>query len=180
MPIGTDIERIQQVLTEALMNEWELQGHAMTSAVVKDIEYVVKQETNRLSISGMIYPYGNIIAAGTKSGKIPYSGRSGKGGTSLYIAALQRYVKQRMNINDEQKSKSIAFAIATEQKKHGMPTPGSYNYSKSGKRIDWVEEAFMRSEEKIKEAIRQMAFNLLSVNIDVLLKKWNYELNRNL
>lgn len=176
--IATDIERLQQVLTEALQNEFEAQGHSMTGKLIKDIEYQVKQTVDKISISGLMYPYGNILASGTKSSKIPFSGRTGRGGTSLYIQALQDYAKQRMNIQDEKKSLSVAFAIAHEQKKHGMPTPGSYKYSSSGKRTEFIEDAFNHSEDKISESISQMAFNLLTVKIDVLINQWNLELNQ--
>jgi len=63
--IATDVERVQQVLTEALMDEFEAQGHSMTGKLIKDIEYQVKQETDKLTIAGFMYGYGNILAAGT-------------------------------------------------------------------------------------------------------------------
>jgi hypothetical protein len=99
-------------------------------------------------------------------------------GTSLYIQAIQEWVKNRMNISDSKKSLSIAFAIATTQKKYGMPTPASVFYSKTGKRTEWIEEAFKRDESKIGEAISNMAFNMLIVNLDVILNKWQIELNK--
>ena len=180
--IATDIEHLEQVISEALTSEWEAQGHKMSGRVVKEIEFKTKQTANTLILSGFMYPYANIIAAGTKPSKIPFSGGSkrgqGKGGTSLYIAALQNYVKNRMSISDEKKSLSIAFAIAKTQKEEGMPTLNSYRYSSSGKRLDWVQEAFKNNEDKITEAISQMAFNMLSVNIDVLLNKWQLEINK--
>lgn len=175
--IATDVERIEQILSEVLMDEWEAQGHAMTSKVVKEIDYRTKYETNSLILSGMIYPYGNIIAAGVKPGKVPFGGKRGR--TSLYIQALQNYAKQRMGIQDEQKSLSVAFAIAKTQKKEGMPTYSSYSFSRTGKRTDWVEEAFRKNEEKITEAIRDMGYGVLTASIDVLLAKWNLELNKN-
>ena len=176
--IATDVERVQQVLTEALMSQFEAQGHKMTGKLIKDIKYVVKQTADNLSIEGFMYVYGNILAAGVKASKIPFSGRTGRGGTSLYIQALQQYAQTRMGIEDEKKSLSVAFAIAHSQKKHGMPTPGSYKYSSTGKRTDFIEEAFNEGEDKIDEAISQMAFNLLSVKVDVLIKEWQYELNK--
>ncbi len=177
--IFTDIERLEFVINEALADEWVAQGHHMNGRVVKEIEYKTKQEANKIILSGFMYPYGNIQAAGVKSSKIPYSGRTGRGGTSLYIAALQNYVKQRMGIEDEKKSLSIAFAIATEQKKHGMPTPGSYKFTSTGKRTDWVEEALRKNEDKIAEVISEMAYNQLSVSFDALLNQWQRELNTN-
>jgi hypothetical protein len=151
----------------------------MGGKVVKDLEFKSKQETNKIILSGFTYPYGNIIAAGVKSGKIPYSGRSGRGGTSLYIQALQNYAKERMNISDDKKSLSIAFAIAATQKEEGMPTMNSYKFSTSGKRLDWVQEAFKNNEEKIAEAISQFAFGQLSVSFDVMINKWQTMINKN-
>jgi len=40
-----------------------------------------------------------------------------------------------------------------------------------------VEEAFRRDESKIEDTIRQMIFGLLTVNLDVLIKKWQILLN---
>jgi hypothetical protein len=144
---------------------------------VREIEYKVKQETNRIILSGYMYPYGSIIAAGVRPSKIPFGGRGG-GGTSAYIEALKMYVKNRMGIADEKKSLSIAFAIAKTQKEEGMPTMNSYKYTSSGKRLDWIQESFKNSEDKITEAVSNMAFDMISVNIDVLLNKWQLEINR--
>ncbi len=52
--IFTDTERLQQVITEALLNEWEAQGHSMTGKIVKDIEWKVKQEVEKLTLSGYL------------------------------------------------------------------------------------------------------------------------------
>ena len=181
--ILTYVDKLEHVLTKALAEEWKAQGHEMNGKIVDTIDYVVKQETNALTVSGMMYPYGMIIAAGTDSSKIPYSGRTGRGGTSLYIQALQNYVKQRMRITDEKKSLSIAFAIAHTQKFSGdwkgMPTRGSYAYSKTGKRLAWIEEAFKHNEDRIIETVREMCYELLSLNFDVILTKWQAELNKN-
>jgi hypothetical protein len=179
--ILTYIDKLKTVLSKALAEEWEAQGHKITGSIVDNIEYVVKQETNMLTLSGLMYPYGNIIAAGVKSENIPYSGRTGRGGTSKYITALQDYVKMRMHINDEKKSLSIAFAIAQTQKFSGsfmgMPTLRSYSFSKTGSRLRWIEEAFKHNEDLIIETIREMCFQLLSVDFDVLLTKWQKEFN---
>ena len=161
-----DTTQLQEVLKDALMNEWSLQGHAMTSKVVNDIDFVVKQEAQMLSLSGYMYPYGNIQASGATWKKFP----------NWY--AIQQWVKLRMQIQDEQKSKSIAFAIAQTFKKSGMPTAGSLQFSSTGKRTDWVEEAFRRDESKITDTVRQMMYGMLTINMDVLIKKWQIELNK--
>jgi len=181
--IATDIERLENILNEALMNEFEAQGHKMSGKLIQDIEYVVKQEVNKLTISGYMYPYANYLNAGVKADNIPFSPRglgfaaSGKG-TSLFIKGLQNWVKIRMAISDEKKSLSVAFAIATSQKKYGMPTSASTFYSSTGKRTEFVSDAFKRDEDRITEVISDMAFNILTVKIDTLIDKWQLELNK--
>jgi hypothetical protein len=179
--IATLTTELEHVLSKALEEEWIAQGHSINNKIIQDISYVVKQETNAMTISGMMYPYGMIIAAGVQSSKIPYSGRTGRGGTSLYIKALQNYVKMRMHIEDEKKSLGVAFAIAQTQKfsgdAWGMPTRGSYAFTKTGKRLEWIEEAFKHNESLIIETVRELCFQILSVDFDVILTKWSASLN---
>lgn len=161
-------EELEKVLTEMLMKEWEAQGHSMTGKVITDIEYVVKQETRGVSIEGYMYPYANYQAHGAKwPGKRPP------------IAPLQEYVKNRMGITDEKKSKSIAFAIAATLKKEGLPTSGGMRYSSTGTRKDFIGEAFRKGEDKLIEKVREMMFAVMEVQLDVLISKWQIELNKN-
>jgi hypothetical protein len=176
MAIGTEIEHVQNVISEVLLNEWEAQGHSMGGGVVKSIEYVIKQEENSITLSGMMYPYGSIIAAGTPKNRIPFSGRSGRGGTSKYIQALQSYVQSRMNISDEKKSLSVAFAIAHKQKQEGMPTKGSYAFTKTGKRLEWISEALQK--DKVTEAIKGLGYYITSVKFDAMISEWQVEINK--
>lgn len=177
MSIYTEIERLQLVLTELLTEEFEAQGHTMTNKLISDIEYKVKYDLNAITVSGMMYPYGSILNVGVKPGKVPFSGTGKKGGTSLYIRALQKYAKIRMNIGGDRESLGVAFAIAHTQRREGMPTYDSYRFSKTGKRMDWIEDALRK--DRLVQAVTQMAFNIYRIDIDTFIKKWNVELNRN-
>jgi hypothetical protein len=177
MAISTHIEKLEQVLSEILLNEFEAQGHAMTGKLIKEMEFKVKEEVDKIILSGFMYPYGNILASGTPEHKIPFSKPSGRGGTSLYIQALQQYAKTRMGISDEKKSLGVAFAIATVQKRAGMPTPGSYRFSSTGKRKDWIMEAFKKNEDRISEAVSDMAFAMFTIKFDLQFDKWQKEIN---
>lgn len=175
--ILTYVDKIENVIREVLEAEWKAQGHEMNGAIIRDIEFKVDHKEDTLTISGFIYPYGNIIASGVASAKIPFSGRTGAGGTSKYIEGLRNYVKARMGITDEKKSLSIAFAIANEQKKAGMPTPGSFRFSMTGKRKDWIEEALKKGSDAIAEEAKKIAYELVSIKFDAIVKQWQYELD---
>ena len=160
-----DITPLQLILSEALQNEWVLQGHAMTSKVVTDIDYVVKQETNMLVLSGFMYSYGIYQDQGATWSGWPN------------IRAIQEWVKLRMSITEEKKSKSIAFAIATEFRKHGMPLQSGNRFSATGTRRNWISEAFNREDGRIQETIQQLLFELLNKNTSKFVDKWNKQLN---
>jgi len=177
MPIYTEIEKIKLVLTELLTEEFEAQGHTMTNKLVDDIEYKVCFEIESIIIEGMMYPYGSILDRGVKPGKVPFSGTGKRGGVSLYIKALQKYARLRMNIGDDRKALGVAFAIAHTQRREGMPTYDSYRFSNTGKRMDWIEDALRK--ERLTQAVTTMSFNIYSMDINTFVKKWNVELNKN-
>lgn len=177
MSIYTEIEKLQLVLTELLREEFEAQGHTMTNKLIEDIEYKVRFEIETIIIEGAMYPYGSILNAGVKPGKVPFSGTGKKGGVSLYIKALQKYAMLRMNIGDDREALGVAFAIAHTQRREGMPTYDSYRFSSTGKRMDWIEEALRK--ERLTQAVTTLSFNIYSMDIDTFIKKWNVELNKN-
>jgi len=145
------LEDLQKLLKQELLKEWIAQGHYMSGKIIEEAEFVTETVANTLRMDLYMYGYGAIIETGTPASKIPYSGRSGSGGTSKYIQALIGYVEKRMNISDLKKAKSIAFAIAETQKKEGMPTRGSFSYTTTGKRTGWIQEVFDRNEGLIAE-----------------------------
>ena len=172
------IENLKKVISKALMDEFTAQGHKMTGAIVKDIEYQKEYKGKSLILTGKMYPYGMIVQAGVTADKIPYDPNRRTGaGTSKYIQALILYAKQRMGARSDASAKSIAFAIARTHKKEGMPTKGSHKYSKTGKRKDWILEAMARYEKEITEAVSEVAFEAVSVTFDLIITKYQKELN---
>ena len=180
--ILTYVDKIENVLLEVLSAEWKAQGHEMNGAIVRDMEFKINHKEDTLTISGYIYPYGNIIARGIKPGKVPFNWTTarrgqGKGGTSDYIEGLKNYAKVRMAITDDKEALSTAFAIAKTQKLEGMPTYNSYKFSMTGQRMDWIEEALKKGGDRITDAAREIAYDLVSVKFDAIIKQWQYELN---
>ncbi len=105
-----------------LLKQWVLAGHALTGKMVTNAN-IVFNEVAGLNIDGWIDKYGEYMERGVSASKIPYRRHpTGRGGKSLYIQGLMKYVAQRMSISEGTKeNKSIAFAIANAQSKKGMP-----------------------------------------------------------
>ena len=149
-----EIGVIKKLLHDALMAEWRAQGHYMTGKVVEEIDYEINRTFGGVTITGLMPAYGGYINEGVSASNIPYSPGSGAG-KSKYIEGLIGYVQKRMAINDLREAKSVAFAIAQTQKRQGMPTIGSYRYSSTGKRTEWVNDALQKNMDKLGGYIRQ-------------------------
>jgi len=147
-------------------NEWKAQGHNMTGAAIRNMETVTRVEVNRLIIEGLVPFYMAINNQGVPPEKIPYYPGSGNK-TSKYIDALISYAKVRMNKSDKD-AKSVAFAIASVQKKEGMPTKASVKYSKTGRRTGFIETALDANSQKFIELIE----NAIKFSVEVTIESY--------
>lgn len=161
-------DRFKENLKKSLLQSWTDQGHYMNGAIISTMEFVVNSTEKYIDIIGMINKYGAYLEAGVKKNKIPFSGTGGHGGKSLYIQALAKYAQLKLHVPEKQ-SLGVAFAIAYTQKREGMPTKGSYAFSKTGKRTMWIQETLKANKELISLFILENFGKLLSAQIDNLI-----------
>lgn len=158
-------DKFKENLSKKLLQTWTDQGHYMNGAIIETMEFVVNETDKYIDIIGMINKYGAYIEAGVKKNKIPFSGTGGHGGKSLYIQALARYAQLKMHVSEEE-SLGVAFAIAYTQKREGMPTKGSYAFTKTGKRTMWIQETLKSNKDLISQFILDNFGTLLGLQID--------------
>lgn len=132
------IDKIKDDLVSNSIKNIRLQGHTLTGKLENSIEAQVVQQVD-IVITLFAESYGIPLNNGVKPSRIPYSQGSGRK-TSEYIKGLQMFAKKRMRVSDKE-ALSIAFAIAKKHKKEGMPTRGSFKYSRNGKRTAFFEDA---------------------------------------
>lgn len=171
MPItDAQIEPIKVILKEALLNEWKAQGHYMNGKIVDEMDFLVERDLGRTSLIAKMYPYGVYQDAGVDAANIPFNPGSGAK-KSKYIDGLVRFVQQRMSVSGLKEAKSIAFAIAHTQKKEGMPTGGSFKYSSTGKRTEWVSDAVIKAQPKLGNYIRQFYTQYMRTEFESVITK---------
>ena len=161
-------DKFKENLKKKLLETWTNQGHYMNGAIIETMEFVVEETDKYIDIIGMINKYGGYLESGVNKSKIPFSGTGGRGGKSLYIQALARYAQLRMNVS-EKESLGVAFAIAYTQKREGMPTKGSYAFSKTGKRTMWIQETLKQNKDLISSFILENFGTLIGTEIDNLI-----------
>jgi hypothetical protein len=146
------VEKIANLALQAVAIEWKNQGHNLTGNAIQQLETRIVAGGD-IVIQGYVVDYMANLNAGVTAANIPYSPGSGAR-SSKYIAGLIDYVKKRMGKSDRE-AKSIAFAIASRQKREGMPTKASSRFSKSGKRTGFIEIALDDIEPKLAALIEQ-------------------------
>jgi len=165
------LDELVKFLRAELLKTWKAQGHYMNGAVVREADFVLETKLNSLDLSIFMFPYGGYIESGVSASNIPYSGNSGSGGTSKYIQALIGYAMKRMSLPD-QKAKQVAFAIATKQKREGMPTAASKRFSSTGKRTMWIEDTMKRNESKIQELLFEYVDIVFTTTFENIILKY--------
>lgn len=124
------------MVNQALVNEWQAQGHTLTGAWEKSLHGTYISGGNSAAVLGTMNSYGAIVEQGVSASRIPYGGAKATGGTSKYIQGLVGYFQKRGL--SEKEAIRAAFATAKTHKKEGMPTKGSYAYSKTGERTKFI------------------------------------------
>jgi len=141
------MDKLIKILILALSEELIAQGHRNTGALIDSFEGRVSSDGLGVIIRGKKYAL--YLDKGVKANRIPYSGRSGKGGTSKYIEGLIAYFTQKGAADP----KAAAFATANMHKKGGMPTRKSIRFSKTGARRGFIQFAVSKNKEKIEQEL---------------------------
>jgi hypothetical protein len=130
------LNKVAREVNNNLIAEWVAQGHHLTGAWESSMKGTIITSPDSVAVIGTMNYYGAILEDGVAPNRIPYGGRSASGGTSKYIQGLVSYWKKRGL--DEREAIRAAFATANKHKKEGMPTKGSYAFSKTGSRSKFI------------------------------------------
>lgn len=140
-----NLEHIQKAIIDQLILEFVYQGHSMNGSWESKLIGEIIESMDRVVISVYGPKHSIYVNNGVSADKIPFTPpgwptAKKNPNRSLYIEGLQRYAKFRFGLTNEKEALGAAFAIAKKHKAYGMPTAGSYRFSRTGKRTDFVDE----------------------------------------
>lgn len=147
-------KQIGRLIVDALKRQFILQGHRLTGKLNSSIESIVKLTSTGANIQIVLESYGIIVNNGVPASRIPYTPGAGRGGTSKYIQGLESFARLRFGLSGKA-ALSAAFAIARKQSQQGMPTRGSFRFSKTGKRTGAIEAALEDVDAEIVKLTEQ-------------------------
>lgn len=165
-----NIDLIGLDLVIAGQKELEQQGHRATGKLINSIAQRVQDELNEAILYIEYLRYGNAVNTGVRPSRVPYTQGSGKR-TSKFITALAEWVRlKRITSGLDKDVMRATFAIARKMKKEGIPTKGSFRFSKNGRRTGWLDRVEQIYQVKI-ELRGSLAFEQLASNaIDAVLE----------
>lgn len=143
-------ERLAEFLEKLkveIQDELKAQGHVLTGTLLNSIEVEIQERPNL--IRGLIWmeDYGEAIDTGVPASSVPFSGATGRGGTSDYIQGLFTFFK--LKGLEEEEALSAAFATAYVAKREGHPTRGSFVHSTNGRRTGFFTDTLNNAAQEI-------------------------------
>jgi hypothetical protein len=139
------------------------QGHNLTGDLITSLEYRVRTTVGGIIVEFLSNNYGAYLNTGIPAYRIPYTpGGRRRGGTSMYIQGLIRYVERRIGLRGRE-AVGVAFAIARAHKREGMPTQASHRFSKNGRRTGWIDAVLKGEEKEIDRQVREFVGRELDV-----------------
>lgn len=156
-------DKIGKLAVSALKYFIKLQGHQYTGTLAESIGFDVNITEEGMTISFYSEKYGIYVNKGVTAARIPFGGRTGRGGTSKYIQALIGYAKGKLGIGNDKEAARVAFKIAYAHKKGGMPTEKSRVFSKNGQRTNFIQNALDFAEEEIALIISDFTFLFIDI-----------------
>jgi len=154
-------ENLKTFVIIKLARELVAQGHRGSGRLIESLRGVVAKIPNGVEISIFAADYSKFVDQGVGSGRIPFSGRTGRGGVSQYIQALIAYFR----LKGSPDPKAAAFATANTHRKEGMPTRASFRFSRTGERTDFIQETLDKHGDSIDEQIAEAGFSELNSRI---------------
>ena len=141
-------KEIGEFFKQELIDEHIEQGHKLTGNFVRSIDYDVLSDKSTITILLEYAAYGAVLENGVSAANIPFGGNTSKK-VSQYIEALKNWATLRGFV----KPLSAAFAIAKTHKKEGMPSRGSYAFSKNTRRKNFQTFVLQSNKDFLKDFI---------------------------
>jgi|GEM_PF-1613614 len=160
-----ELGQMGEFIRSITAEEFSQQGHSLTGKSLKSIKYKVSKQSKTWTIEISHAGHMSYLNTGVPADRVAYTRNSGAG-KSAFIAALIKWVKLRGIAKGFTKSKSIAFAIANTMKKEGIPTKGSFEFTKNGRRTGWLDQPINKQETKIEEKLEEVYCDFIAAKLE--------------
>lgn len=124
------------------------QGHVASGKLLKSIEVKIT-DADLDHLVGVILSedYGLEVDTGIPASRVPTSGSAAR----AWVDGLRKWAKFVKPSATDIEIKRFAFRVHRAHIRYGVPTPGSFKFSKNGRRTSWIQEGIGKHVEKFEE-----------------------------
>jgi len=162
-----NLEKLGDFLVEELAAELVAQGHRATGRLAGSVEAAVKEYREGISLEISYLEYGRYVNDGVKAERVPFGRKTGAK-TSKYIEALIKWV-QIKGLATGLEAKGLAFGIARKHKKEGIPTRGSYAFSRNGRRVGFQNYILSQNIDEVDRIVQSGLNEAVSAQLDIII-----------
>lgn len=158
-------------LASQFIDELEAQGHRATGRLIASVVARVQTTLDEIEVAMSHLDYGIIVNTGLSPERVPYSRGSGAK-TSKFIDALMGWIRLKGIAGGLDKNvRSIAFAMATVMKREGVPTKGSYRFTRNGRRTQWIDYIYQQYNVQWQDRMETIAADYVEDAFDAILER---------
>lgn len=154
------LELFSEWLKSRLQQELRDQGHVATGQLLRSIDFDIQIKGGTISIYFYYLDYGVDLDTGVPASKIPKSGAA----VTARIKSLENWVRVK-GIERGKLAGKVAYFIHKTHEVTGVPSPGSFKFSRNGRRTGWVRHTLKDYRQEIESrsetALQAVAAKLL-------------------
>tara|TARA_R100001015_G_C4603974_1_gene158947 strand:- start:671 stop:1159 length:489 start_codon:yes stop_codon:yes gene_type:complete len=157
-----DFNKVGKLIIASLQKELIEQGHEATGKLINSFEQRVIEVPNSIVIEILMDEYGIYVNEGRKTG-----------GKKVPINVLVDWIERKAIVNGDKEVKSLAFAIQQTIHKEGIPTKGSFKFSKNGRRKGFIDFVINNELDEVYNELEQQVFKGYDDAIATMVKDFN-------
>lgn len=148
MSIKENFDLALEFLVNKIREELDAQGHKASGKLIDSVEKRVRGELGGI-IRGeiLIEEYGIYLDKGVAASRIRYNPE--------WLIPWANIVKPNLT---EKEVRQFVWAVWTAHRREGMPTRGSYAYSRNGRRKEWMKYGIEKNIDEFEELLNLFSF----------------------
>lgn len=147
--------QIDETIIDDIRQELALQGHYLTGALEASIKEKLIHEGGAVILSAEALGYIETLEKYTPPDQIKID--------NAEFEKLKRWVILRGLANFDHEATAVAAAIVSHWKVTGRPTPGSKEFSQTGKRTEAIQDTFTKNEVRYTQMLDHGLTSMLDV-----------------
>jgi len=151
-------------MTDLFVQELIDQGHRATGRLIASVVVKVSVVMNEVELAMSHLQYGVIVNTGLSAAQVPR--------TIKFIQDLMAWIRiKRIAGGLDKTVQNIAVRMAKTMWKTGIPTPGSYRFTRNGRRTMWIDYVYGKYNVSWQDRIAVISGDYMEDAFDAIMER---------